>query len=140
MYEIFLDTNIVIDYLTNRKPFSQSALRLFSLAENGKLRLNISAISCTTIYYVLRKNNSHHAIMQSLMLLSNLCNILPVNQVVLDQAMKSGFADFEDAVQYYSALQNKNCSTIISRNTKDFQFSVIKVMSPDRFLKVNELM
>ena len=50
MHELFLDTNIVIDYLTNREPFSQSALRLFSLAENNKVRLNVSAISYTTIY------------------------------------------------------------------------------------------
>jgi len=139
MQEIFLDTNIVIDYLINREPFSQSALRLFSLAENNKIRLNISAISYTTIYYVLRKNNSHQAIIQNLVLLSGLCNVLPVNQAILDQAMKSGFTDFEDAVQYYSALQNKNCSVIISRNTKDFQFSEIKVMLPDEFLKVSEL-
>jgi len=62
-----------------------------------------------------------------------------VNQAILEQAMKSGFTDFEDAVQYYSALQNKNCSVIISRNTKDFQSSEIKVMLPDEFLKVSEL-
>ena len=139
MNEIFLDTNILIDYLTNREPFSQAALRLFSLAEDGKLKINISALSYTTIYYVLRRNNSHQAIIQSLTLLSCLCKILPVNQTVLDQAMKSDFSDFEDAVQYFSALQNKNCSTIISRNTKDFQSSVIKVMIPNEFLKVNDL-
>ena len=69
------------------------------------------------------------------MLLSGLCNVLPVNQTVLEQAMKSGFSDFEDAVQYYSALQNRNCSIIISRNTKDFHSSIIKVISPDEFLK-----
>jgi len=135
MQEIFLDTNIVIDYLINREPFSQSALRLFSLAENRKIQLNISAISYTTIYYVLKKNNSHQEILQNLILLSSLCKILPVNQIILEQAMKSDFSDFEDAVQYYSALQNKNCSIIISRNTKDFRSSTIKVMLPDEFLK-----
>ena len=139
MKEVFLDTNIVIDYLTDRKPFSQSVFRLFALAEKGKIRLNISAISFTIVYYVLRKNNSHRAIIQNLMLLSNLCNVLPVNQMIIDKAIKSGISDFEDAVQYYSALQNKNCSVIISRNTKDFQSSVIKVMLPDEFLKTNKL-
>jgi len=136
MKEIFLDTNIIIDYLTNREPFSRSALQLFSLAENNKIRLNVSAISYTTIYYVLRKNNSHQAIIQNLELLTNLCNILPINQTIIEQAMESGFTDFEDAVQYYSALQNTNCSVIISRNTKDFKSSAIQVMSPDEFLQV----
>lgn len=89
--EIFLDTNILIDYLTNREPFSQPALRLFALAENSKVRLSISAISYTTIYYVLRKNNTHRAIIQSLTLLSKLCNVLPVNQAILDRAMTSDF-------------------------------------------------
>lgn len=73
------------------------------------------------------------------MLLNGLCNILPVNQSILEQAMQSDFADFEDAVQYYSALQNKNCSVIISRNTKDFQSSALKAMLPDEFLKINKL-
>ena len=136
MQELFLDTNIVIDYLTNRTPFSKSAMHLFSLAENRTIRLNISAISFTTVYYVLRKNNSHQAIVQNLLLLSKLCNVMPVNQVILEQAMKSDFKDFEDAVQYYSALQNKNCSVIISRNLKDFQSSEINVMLPDEFLRI----
>jgi predicted nucleic acid-binding protein len=136
MQELFLDTNIVIDYLINREPFSKSALLLFSLAENGEISLNISAISYTTVYYVLRKNNSHQTIIQNLILLSSLCNILPVNQTVLEQAMKSDFIDFEDAVQYYSALLNNNCSVIITRNAKDFKSSEIKVMTPDEFLKI----
>jgi len=140
MQNIFLDTNVLIDYLTNREPFSKPAFRLFSLAEKGKIQLNVSAISYTIIYYVLRKNNSHQAIIQSLILLSGLCKILPVNQTVLEQSMKSDFLDFEDAVQYYSALQNKNCSAIISRNAKDFRSSAIKVMLPDEFLKANELL
>jgi len=61
---------------------------------------------------------------------------LHVNQTILAQAMKSDFTDFEDAVQHYSALQNKDCTMIISRNTKDFQFSEIKVMLPDEFLRM----
>jgi len=140
MQEIFLDTNIVIDYLTNREPFSKMALRLFSLAENNKVRLNISAISFTIIYYVLRKNNSPESIIESLVSLSGICNVMPVNQTIIDQALRSDFKDFEDAVQYYSASQNKNCSAIISRNKKDFQSSEIKVMLPDEFLRINELL
>ena len=135
MQELFLDTNIIIDYLTNRTPFSKSALRLFSMAENSIIKLNISAISFIIIYYVLRKNNTHQAVIQNLLLLSRLCNVIPVNQIILEQAMKSDFTDFEDAIQYYSALQNKNCSVIISRNVKDFRTSAIKVMLPDEFLR-----
>jgi len=138
IYELFIDTNVIIDYLTNRKPFSKSAYHIFSLAEKGIVRLNISVISFTTIYYILRRNNSHQKIINSLSLLSRLCKVIPLDQNILDQAMKSDFSDFEDAVQYYSALQNKNCSTIISRNTKDFQSSIIKVMLPDELLNVNE--
>ena len=140
MKSVFLDTNIIIDFLTNRVPFSQSALKLFNLAENGKLELNISSLSFTTIYYVLRKNNSHKAILNSLILLLDLCNVLPVNQSIIEQSIKSGFTDFEDAVQYYSALQNKNCSVIISRNAKDFKSATLKVMLPDEFLSINKLL
>jgi len=140
MQEIFLDTNIVIDYLTNRKPFSKTALRLFALAENKTIKLNISAISFTIIYYVLRKNNSHKSIIENLISLSDLCNIILVNRNIIEQALKSDYTDFEDAVQYCSALQNPNCSTIITRNIKDFQPSTIKVMLPDEFLRINGLL
>jgi predicted nucleic acid-binding protein len=138
MEEIFLDTNVIIDYLTKREPFAKPALALFSLAENQQLKINISAISHTTIYYVLRKNNLHQVIIQNLSLLSSLCCVLPVNQGVLEQAMQSDFMDFEDAVQYYSALQNKKCSVIITRNVKDFRSAKMAVMTPDEFLKVNQ--
>jgi len=140
MREIFLDTNIIIDYLTSREPFSKMALRLFSLAENNKIRLNISAISFTTVYYVLRKTNSHEMVIKNLMLLSGLCNIIAVNRNILEQALKSNFKDFEDAVQYYSALHNKNCKIIISRNIKDFQLSELEVMLPEEFFRINGLL
>jgi predicted nucleic acid-binding protein len=137
MKEVFLDTNVIIDYLSRREPFAKSALALFSLAESHRLKIDISAISHTTIYYVLRKNNLHQTIIKNLTLLSGLCCVLPVNQVVLAQAMQSDFRDFEDAVQYYSALQNKKCCAIITRNPKDFTDARIAVMTPDEFLKVN---
>jgi predicted nucleic acid-binding protein len=108
------------------------------LGESNLIKINISAISYTTIYYVLKKNNLHQAIIKSLVLLSNLCTILPINQAVLEQAMKSDFMDFEDAVQYYSALQNNQCKAIITRNVKDFKFTKIAIMTPDEFLKINQ--
>lgn len=136
MKEIFLDTNIIIDYLTNREPFAKSAFKLFALAESGELKMNVSAISYTTVYYVLKKNNTHQAIIDNLALLSSLCNVLPINKSVLEKAMKSDFADFEDAVQYYSALQNEKCKIIITRNSKDFKISQKLVMNSEEFLSV----
>jgi hypothetical protein len=85
----------------------------------------------------LKKNNLRQNIINSLTLLLGLCSIFPVTQFVLEQAMKSDFSDFEDAVQYYSALQSKKCGVIITRNVKDFRLSEIAVMTPDEFLKVN---
>ncbi|GHV67193.1 PIN domain-containing protein [Bacteroidia bacterium] len=136
MKEIFLDTNVVLDYLTKREPFAKPALALFSLAESNHFKINISAISHTTIYYILRKVNSHQEIIENLTVLSDLCCVLPVDKMVLDQAMRSGFMDFEDAVQYYSALQNPICDVVITRNVKDFRSAKIAVMTPDEFLKV----
>ena len=131
---IFLDTNIVIDYLSKREPFSEGALRIFSLSPKYH-QLCISALSFTTIYYVLRKHFEQKMLLEMLAVLQGLVEVLPADDEVISLAIHSEFADFEDAVQYYTAL-NGNCAIIITRNPKDFRKSEIPVCTPSEFFSI----
>ena len=131
---IFLDTNIVIDYLSKRMPFGEEAFRVFSLPPRFH-QLCISALSFTTIYYVLRKNFDRKQLLEMLKELQDLVEILPTDDEIISLAIHSEFTDFEDAVQYYTALNGKS-AIIITRNPKDYQKSEIPVYTPMEFLQI----
>ena len=132
--QFYIDTNVLIDLLANRKPFSESATALFDLAVKKKIKLFVSAISYNNIYYILqRENKSHKKTIALLELLSEDCQILDATKTILQSAMKSDFKDFEDAIQYACALEH-NLITIITRNLKDYKKATIKVLTPETYL------
>ena len=59
MKSIFLDTNVLIDFFANRKPFSIEAARLFNYSFKKEIKIYISAVSYNNIYYILRQSCSH---------------------------------------------------------------------------------
>lgn len=132
---LFLDTNIVIDYLSKREPFGEEAYALFQ--SRKEWQLCVSALSFTTIYYVLRKGKDHQSLLVLLGGLCQLVEILPTDDRTIVGAISSGFSDFEDAVQYYTALSSQ-VDIIITRNVKDYICSSIPVMTPTEFLSLNK--
>lgn len=133
MKKLFLDTNIVIDLLANREN-AAAAYAVFAGVEEGKHRLYLCALSLTNIYYTTRKYLSHDERIKVLIKLREAIDIIPVDAAVLDMALSSGWNDFEDAVQYYSAKSNPLISGIITRNAKDFKQSELKIMDSSEFL------
>ena len=134
MKHFFLDTNIVIDVLTDRKPFSDFGQQLFDLSLKEKIKLSISSLSYTTIYYYIRKSSGSHK--NAITILKELEAIISpsdVSKEMINQAIHSDFNDFEDAVQYFTALSVK-CDAIITRNPKDFKKSSILILSPEEAL------
>lgn len=131
---IFLDTNIAIDYLANRTPFGEDAMKIFSLSPYQN-QLCISALSFTTIYYVLRKHFEQKQLLEMLDALQSLVEVLPTNETTISQAIHSDFQDFEDAVQYYTALAGK-VDYIITRNPKDFKKVNLPIYTPSEFLTI----
>jgi len=131
---LFLDTNVLIDFLADRKPFSESAGKLFTLSLNKKVRIFISAISYNNVYYILKQSLTHKETIKLLTELSEMTEVIDLTKNVLTNAMKSEFKDFEDAIQYYSALTNSKIEKIVTRNTKDFKLSEIPVMTPEEVL------
>ena len=132
---LFLDTNVVIDYLAKRQPFADDANRMITLCCQRGDELCISALSFTTIYYVLKRQYGHKQLMA---LLSDICSLLTtcaVDGQILQQALLSEFTDFEDAVQCYTAMAC-DASVIVTRNGKDFCHSPLLVKTPSEICEL----
>lgn len=136
MIHFFLDTNIIYDFLTDRKPYSRQAAALFSASERGKVRLYVSAISFNNLYYVLRKDIGHKKALELLSELDTMVVTIDLNQSVIEKAINSKFADFEDALQFYGALSEPKIQAVVTRNTKDFKSKELLILKPEQAIRL----
>lgn len=132
--KIFLDSDVALDHLADRQPFSEYAHRLFALAEAGELTVCFSALAFSNLYYVLRKLNGHEAALALLGRLRQLVKVAAVGEAEISAACGSGFSDFEDAIQHFAAKSEGGVSTIVTRNKGDFAASEIPIQSPQEYL------
>jgi len=134
MTDLFIDTDVIIDFLIDRRPHSREAAILFTLIEQKKLRGYVSSLTFSNLYYVLKKIESHSRVISKLDSISKMLTILKVDQQTIKDALASGFQDFEDSIQYYCALEFRKVDVLITRNTKDYKNSEIPVMTPADYL------
>jgi predicted nucleic acid-binding protein len=134
MKNIFLDTNIVLDLLAYRMPFYTEAAKLFSLADKEKIRLSISALCLADSNYILSRQHPEMEVRKILRKFKVLVNVLPLDDKISDLALNSEFRDFEDAIQYFTAIENDQ-DIIITRNQPDFKESKIPIMTAGEFIK-----
>lgn len=134
MRKVFLDTNIILDFLGERETFYEPAAKVVTLADLKKIKIYTSAVSIATTYYLLAKYENHEIAVEKIRKFKVLCNISIINDEVIDKALNSKFKDFEDSIQYFSAIAC-GCSTIITRNEKDFKNALIPIMDPISFLE-----
>jgi len=135
MTDLFIDTDVIIDFLIDRKPHSREAAIIFTLIEQKKLKGYVSSLTFSNLYYVLKKVESHNKVISKLDSISKMLTILKVDQQTIKDAIASGFSDFEDSIQYNCALDYKKIDVLITRNTKDYKNSEIPVMTPADYLK-----
>jgi predicted nucleic acid-binding protein len=138
MRNLFLDTNVIIDVLADRKPFSESSAKLFDYAEKGKINLYISALSYSNIYYIVRKICSHKEMLSMLRDLEAMTTTIDVTKQVITDSLNTGFKDFEDSIQYNTAISNKKVEAIVTRDPRDFKNDVISVFTPEEALSTIE--
>ncbi len=134
MENVFIDTDVIVDFLTDRKPFSLESAKIFSLIDQKKIKGCVSSLSFSNLYYVLRKFGTHKKVISSLQDLSELVDILKVDSDIVKSALTSDFKDFEDSIQYFTAQEQKKVDCIITRNIKDYKDSSLPVMTPETFL------
>ena len=135
MKRLYIDTNIVIDLLVNRAPFYKQAAKLFSYADKNKVKLSIFSLTFDITIYLLQKSYSPLKTREILRDLKILVNVLPFDDKIIELALNdTEFDDIEDALQYFSAVENKQ-NIIITRNLKDFKASKLPVMTAGDFLR-----
>ncbi len=131
MKKIFIDTNIIIDLLIKRDGYIASA-KILALAKDNDVTLYSSVLTMANIAYILRKSFVGDGLYQQMMKLSNILCVSDLTKKQFEQAISLKARDFEDALQYYCAMDN-SCDVIITRNKKDFTFSAITVLTPEEY-------
>lgn len=137
-YKLFVDSDVVIDFFTDREPHANPASELFELNEQGSVKLYLSAVSINNIYYIVRKFLGHKKALEVVETLTEMVEIVGTSKKEIIQALRNDFKDFEDSIQYSSALTIIDLDAIITRNIKDYRKSSITVMTPLHFLKMKE--
>lgn len=130
MKYVFIDTNVLIDFFADRKPFSIEAAKLFNYSLKNKIEIYISAVSYNNIYYILRQSYSHSETIKMLSELNEWTNIIDVSKEVIKKSLKSDFKDFEDSIQYNCAKSMSKIDFIVTRDTKDFKTSSLPILTP----------
>jgi predicted nucleic acid-binding protein len=134
MKKVFLDTNVCLDVILNREPFAVDAGQIFEMGKQREIKLFVSAVSFTTIFYILKRLYHTKQALIDLKEFRKFVTITNVNTTVIDLALHSELHDFEDAVLYFSAKES-DINLIITRNAKDFEGASLKVLTPKQFLK-----
>lgn len=132
--KIFLDTNILIDYASQRHPFCLSANAIMHLCHKGFIEAYASSLSFVTMAYILRKQVSREDIYSCLRGIASFVGITSTGAEEINRALIDEWCDFEDCVQFHSA-STIDVNVIVTRNKSDFESNSIQLMSPEEFLE-----
>jgi predicted nucleic acid-binding protein len=134
MEKVFVDTDIILDLLSQREPFYINAAYLFSEADKGKTKIHVSSLSFSNLNYILSRQYTSDQARKKLLKFKTLVTVLAVTDKIVDLALSSDFKDFEDGLQYFTAIEN-NIKTLLTRNLKGYKIAEIPVMTAEQFLK-----
>ena len=134
MEKVFVDSDIVLDLLSGRQPHYNYAAELFSLADENSIKLYVSSLTFVNVNYILSKQVPAGQARKMLLKFKTLINVLSVNDKIIELALASDFNDFEDAIQYNTAIEN-GITTLLTRNLKDFKKAEIAILTAQQFLK-----
>lgn len=135
MNRLLIDSDVALDFFFDRSPFSESAAEIFKRCESGDIKGYFTPLAFSNMYYIMRKTASHQVVLEKIKLLLSITDVLQMTRSIVFQAANSEFKDFEDALQYFSAIHHNGIDIILSRNLKDYAQSKIAVMTPEHYLK-----
>jgi predicted nucleic acid-binding protein len=130
---VLIDTNILIDVTQERAPFLLQSEQVMILAAQGRLNAYISASTVSDVYYLTRRANGHEWTIDFLRNLFTFCQIATVDRRVIQQALASDWSDFEDAIQWATAL-NHACQAIVTRNPQDYPVQTPQILMPEQLI------
>lgn len=135
MEKVLIDTDVILDFFFDRKPFSEESSLILSLCEKEKIEGFVTSIMLSNIYYLLKKTANHEKVIENLKALMNIISVTTTNKKAVLEALNSDFKDFEDALQNFSAQNDHQIKVIITRNIKDYKTSKLSIMTPESYLK-----
>lgn len=132
---VLADTNILLDVLAARQPFLPAAQKVWELCELHRITGVVSAISFNNVYYIVRKAEGPRKARECLRRIRAIFQPVGVDERILEQAMNSPIHDFEDAIQYFSALR-AGADCLVTRNPADFPArSAVSIITADAFVR-----
>lgn len=132
--KVLLDTNIIVDDALEREPFWETSEQVLLLVEQGQIEGYISASTFGDLYYIIRKARGRDWTLNYLRQLVTFCQVATVNQDAINMALAANFKDFEDGIQYSSAVIN-NLDAIITRNPQDFLVTIPRILTPQELIQ-----
>lgn len=138
MNKVFVDTEVILDLLARRIPHFHFSAVLFTFAEMKKLELYTTPLIIANTFYILRKQLGNESAKNALRKLRILLHIIDSTESIIDKALNSDFSDFEDAIQYYTALEY-GIPVILTRNIRDYKKASIVVQTPESYLVTKQL-
>jgi predicted nucleic acid-binding protein len=131
---VLLDTNIIVDVALERQPHFEASQQVLLLVEQGQIEGYISASTFGDLYYIIRRSRGREWTTDFINWLVTYCQIATVNQAVIRMALTSNFRDFEDAIQYATAVINQ-LDAIVTRNPQDFPVTTPRIMTPNQLIQ-----
>lgn len=134
MKQLLLDTDVILDALFDRKPYSEAAIRVLDLCEKKQIKGYITPVCLSNTYYLLRRTASHKKVIEHLKELMKILEIAAIDKEIIKKALESKFNDFEDALQNFAAEKHSKISVLLTRNLKDYKNSNLAVATPEIWL------
>lgn len=131
--KVLVDTNVLLDVIARREPFYADSASVWTLAETGKLAACISAMSLPNLFYLLSRIKGPKAARNAISIMRDIFDLVPLDAQITNQALDADIEDFEDAIQFFSALR-AGATTLITRNPRDFPTQDIAIQTPAEFL------
>ncbi len=131
--KVLLDTNIIVDVALEQEPFFTNSETVLSLVEQRQIQGYISASSFGDLFYIIRKQKGRDLAIEFLREIITFCQIATVESTTINMALTVNFRDFEDAIQYSTAVLN-HLDAIITRNPSDFPVTVPRIITPEQLI------
>jgi predicted nucleic acid-binding protein len=132
---ILIDTDVLMDFFFDRKPFAKYSTELINLCAEKQIQGFTTPVIISNVYYLLRKTAKHNIIIEKIKQLLTIIEIVKMDKNTVMNALNSEFKDFEDALQNFSAIENGQIKIILTRNLKDFKKSDLAILTPETYLK-----
>ncbi|MEG4586270.1 PIN domain-containing protein [Microcoleus sp. MOSTC5] len=131
--KLLIDTNIIVDVALYREPFFAESDRILTFVEEAQIQGYISASTFSDLYYIIRRDRGRDWTLDFLRQLATFCQVATVDNSVISMALTRNFKDFEDAIQYSTAVINR-INAIVTRNPRDFPVTTPRIVTPNQLI------